>query len=75
MIAHSLIVLFFAACASTATQTGPGVISPESQVRELYGEKRYADIIRLPPPAAHDSTDLDYFRGMAFTKLKRWTEA
>ncbi|MGH9455394.1 MAG: tetratricopeptide repeat protein, partial [Terriglobia bacterium] len=75
MIAHSLIVLFLAACASPATQTAPGATSPESQVRKLYGEKRYADIIRLPPPVAHDSTDLDYFRGMAFAKLKRWTEA
>ncbi|MGH9433948.1 MAG: tetratricopeptide repeat protein, partial [Terriglobia bacterium] len=29
----------------------------------------------MPPPARHDPVDLDYYRGMAFAKLKRWTEA
>ena len=74
MIAHGLIVLILAACASPGAQTPPGATSPESQVRTLYGERRYADVIRLPP-AAGDSADFYYYRGMAFAKLKRWTEA
>jgi tetratricopeptide (TPR) repeat protein len=46
-----------------------------SRVEKLYQAGRYAEIVRLPPPAASGPASLDYYRGMAFAKLKQWSEA
>jgi len=75
VIARCLFPLFLAilACASTPN---PRANSPlAARVKKLYEQKHYAEIVSLPPPASNDPVALDYYRGMAFAKLKQWTEA
>src|SRR5579883_2553857 len=60
----------------------PPVASPAQQadvsaalIKNLYAAKRWNEIVRLIPPEPQDSPDIDYYRGMALAKLKRWAEA
>lgn len=46
-----------------------------SLVKNLYAAKRWNEIVRLTPPEPQDAPDIDYYRGMALAKLKRWGEA
>ena len=75
MIARAFLALLLAASAGTGAQTPSRSSSHLSQVKKLYNEKRYGEIVRLPPPGPDAAPDLDYYRGMAFAKLKQWSNA
>lgn len=44
-------------------------------VERLYKEHNWQDVVRLTPPEPGDPPSLDYYRGMALAKLKRFPEA
>ncbi|MGH9407165.1 MAG: hypothetical protein ACRD3D_15200 [Terriglobia bacterium] len=51
---------------------------PAARLREiarLYAAKKFDEVVRLTIPQAGDPPDIDYYRGMALAKLKRWSEA
>jgi hypothetical protein len=75
VIAISLAALFLAALTGAPALAHTRNASLLSQVRKLYTEKRYTEIARLPCPGPEAAPDLDYYRGMAFAKLSRWTDA
>ncbi len=75
MITHAFLVFLLAASTGTGTQTASGSSSLLSHVKKLYSEKRYGEIVRLSPPGPDATPDLDYYRGMAFAKLKQWSNA
>jgi tetratricopeptide (TPR) repeat protein len=75
VIACGLFAVVLAASAGAGARAGSQSFAALARVQQLYAEKKYSDIIRLPPPGIHDPPDFDFYRGMAFARLKRWTEA
>jgi hypothetical protein len=75
VIAHSLCALLLAASATAAPQSFAAKPSAATRIKKLYEEQRYQEIVSLPEPAASAPPDVDYYRGMAFARLKRWDEA
>ncbi len=68
----SLPLLSFPTLSSLA-QTAPRVSS--ARLRVLYSARRWRVIVRLTRPAPGQPPYMDYYRGMALSKLKRWPEA
>jgi hypothetical protein len=44
-------------------------------VKELYDQKKWAEVAREAQGPAAQSADFDYYAGMAFSQLDRWREA
>lgn len=45
------------------------------KIRVLYNEGQWETVVRLTSPRPDDSPEIDYYRGMALARLKRWDEA
>ena len=45
------------------------------RVKRLYSEKKWEEAAREAQGPADQSADLDYYAGMALSRLERWTEA
>lgn len=84
MTPYSLLVLLtaFAVAGQSSSEGRPSQAAAPAQtayrlcqIKKMYAEKRYAEIIRLPPPAQDSAPEIDYYRGMAFARLKQWDEA
>ncbi len=73
IIALAFALLVCPPVASHAQQVTPDV--SVSLIKSLYAAKRWSEIVRLAPPKPQDPPDIDYYRGMALAKLKRWKEA
>jgi tetratricopeptide (TPR) repeat protein len=46
-----------------------------AEIKRLYAAGQWVKVICLAAPEADGPADLDYYRGMALAKLKRWREA
>jgi hypothetical protein len=46
-----------------------------AQVRQLYDEGRYKELVALVPASAANPPELNLYRGLALAKLERWPEA
>src|SRR5258707_6921015 len=44
-------------------------------VRKLYEQKEWEKVLREARGPAEQSADFDYYAGMAWSRLERWTEA
>ena len=57
----------------------PGIASDESQrlerVRKLYSEEKWEQAAREAQGPAEQAAELDYFGGMALSRLEKWKEA
>ncbi len=46
-----------------------------AQVRQLYEEGRYKELVTLVPASPANPPEVDLYRGLALAKLERWPEA
>jgi tetratricopeptide (TPR) repeat protein len=46
-----------------------------SEVKKLYDERRWTDIIQAVPESTEEAADLQLYRGLALAQLQRWEEA
>ncbi len=44
-------------------------------IKNLYAEEKWDEILRLLPASGNIPAELDYYRGMALARKKRWQEA
>lgn len=57
--------------AGACQQTPPNPATLQ-QIKQLYDARQWAEVVCLTPVEAGDSAEIDYYRGMALAKLKRW---
>lgn len=48
---------------------------PTSELKKLYDEGKWEDVVRAAPTGPAASADGDFYRGLALAKLQRWSEA
>lgn len=70
--AFSLCVLLLAVSTGARAQKS---CARSSTIKKLYDEGQWSNLLRAASCASNRSADLDYFRGMALARLKRWDEA
>lgn len=70
-LALAALLLAFAAQSAGFAQ-GPSRLQ---QVRQRYQQHDWEGVVRLTEPRPGDPAEVDYYRGMALAKLKRWPEA
>lgn len=58
-----------------ASSSAPSPLAALEEIKRLYAAGRWAEVACLTPASAGDSAEIDYYRGMALAKLKRWTLA
>jgi len=69
----SFLVLFLACFPQSAsTQTDADQVA---EAKKSYGQQDWAEILRLAPPGEGHPAELDFYRGLALARLKRWDEA
>jgi hypothetical protein len=75
------LLLFFLACPPSAAQN-PGAPQEAAaqagrleEVRRLYAEKQWDQVVRVSSGVTDAPAELDYLRGMALARLGRWQEA
>jgi len=61
-------------CAAPGRQAGDDATRLE-QVKKSYGEKNWEEAARRAQGPAEQSAELDYYAGMALSRLERWREA
>ena len=44
-------------------------------VKQLYDQKNWGEIVRIVPPSAENSAQLDLYRGLALAQLQQWSQA
>src|SRR5205807_9335978 len=44
-------------------------------VKKLYERQNWEEVLREARGSAEQSSDFDYYRGMALSRLERWSEA
>jgi Tetratricopeptide repeat len=54
---------------------GAGQGSVVSTAKRLYQQKRWEALVKKFPDSPTFSADIEYYRGMALARLKRWSEA
>lgn len=67
-----------AVISSTGSPAAPNAAEDRTrlkQAEQLYKEGRWKDVVQITIPRPGDPASIDYYRGMALAKLKRWTEA
>ncbi|MGH9469688.1 MAG: hypothetical protein ACRD1N_05015 [Terriglobia bacterium] len=70
-LAFAVLLLAFAA-------QNPSILHSSSrlqEVRQLYARHDWQGVVQATPPRPGDPAEVDYYRGMALAKLKRWSEA
>lgn len=69
-----VLLLIFLPC-SAAAQTVASPADKISQVKKLYDDGRWSDVVQTVPESPDEPADLELYRGLALAKLQRWDEA
>ncbi len=72
MIASFLVLFLACFPQSASTQTDADQVA---EAKKSYGQQDWAEILRLAPPGEGHPAELDFYRGLALARLKRWDEA
>ena len=69
--------LFILAVCSFPVQAQTSASDPQShpQIKQLFAEERWQDIVRLAEAEDARTADLNYYYGIALTRLERWDDA
>jgi hypothetical protein len=68
-------IVLFCGSLSLSAQNGPVELPSSQLVHELATGQRWGEIVRLLEPVQSLSADLDFYYGIALTRLERWPEA
>src|SRR5712675_2173878 len=69
------LILILGVTVRGSAQTGPPVTDRISEVKQLYDEGRWADVVQTVPDSDTDIADLNLYRGLALARLLRLEEA
>lgn len=69
-----LLILAIYSCPLRA-QTAISINNRVVEVKELFAEERWQEIVRLAETEAARSPDLNYYYGISLARLKRWDDA
>jgi hypothetical protein len=70
-----LLALLFFPSASAFSQEAPSTTDRISDVRQLYENGHWNDVVQAVPESPDVEADLQLFRGLALAQMKRWEEA
>lgn len=59
----------------SSSLTTPQGVPSVSELKTLYDEGKWEDVVREAPGGPGASADADFYRGLALAKLRRWKEA
>jgi hypothetical protein len=69
-----LLILLFQPVAVFSQSKSPGV-GRVSQIKQLYDDGRWSDVVQTVPEQDNEDADLQMYRALSLAKLERWDEA
>jgi hypothetical protein len=70
-----LSVAFILAISALHIQAQPALSDHTAEIKQLFAEERWEEIVRIAELEAERSADLNYYYGTALARLGRWDEA
>ena len=75
MRATAVLLFLIFSSSPLRAQTPLSEPNPLAEIKTLFAEERWQEIIRLAETEAERSADLNYYYGMALARLERWDDA
>src|SRR5215475_10383181 len=70
-----LAMLLIFAFSAFPLRAQPALSDHATEIKQLFAEERWEDIVRIAEDDAERSADINYYYGMALARLGRWDEA
>jgi Tetratricopeptide repeat len=70
-----LIIFHILAFCAFPLRAQPALSDHITEIKQLFGEERWEEVVRVAEAGAERSADINYFYGTALARLGRWDEA